>query len=265
MSISHEYETLQYSIENFAAVITINRPEKLNALSSHVLDDLRHLVTDLRVREDVRVVIITGSGEKAFVAGADIAELAALNDHEIGREFAQNGQAVFSLIESSPKPFIAAVNGFALGGGCELALACHIRIASENAKFGQPEVNLGIIPGYGGTQRLTRVLGRTLATDLILTSRMMDAREALEQGLIARITSLADLLPTAKEMASIIASKAPLAISAALECIVEGIDETIEEGLGREADRFGSLTTTEDFHEGTSAFLGKRKAIFKGV
>lgn len=265
MPISHEYQTLHYVTENFAAIITINRPEKLNALSSQVLDDLRHLVADLRVRDDIRVVIITGSGEKAFVAGADIGELAALNDHEIGREFAQNGQAVFSLIESSPKPFIAAVNGFALGGGCELALACHIRIASENAKFGQPEVNLGIIPGYGGTQRLTRILGRTLATDLILTSRMMDAREALEQGLIARITTLADLLPTAKEMASAIASKAPLAISAALECIVEGIDETIEEGLGREADRFGMLTTTEDFHEGTSAFLAKRKANFKGA
>jgi enoyl-CoA hydratase len=265
MSVSHEYETLNYSVENFTAIITINRPEKLNALSSKVLDDLRHLVTDLRVRDDVRVVVITGSGEKAFVAGADISELAALNDHELGREFAQNGQAVFSLIESSPKPFIAAVNGFALGGGCELALACHIRIASENAKFGQPEVNLGIIPGYGGTQRLTRVLGRTLATDLILTSRMMDAREALEQGLIARITSIADLLPTAKEMASQIASKAPLAISAALECIVEGIDETIEEGLGREAHHFGLLTTTSDFHEGTSAFLEKRKASFKGA
>jgi enoyl-CoA hydratase len=265
MPISHEYQTLHYDVDNFVAIITINRPEKLNALSSQVLDDLRHLVTDFRVRDDVRVVIITGSGEKAFVAGADIAELAALNDHDTGREFAQNGQAVFSLIESSPKPFIAAVNGFALGGGCELALACHIRIASENAKFGQPEVNLGIIPGYGGTQRLMRILGRTLATDLILTSRMMDAREALEQGLIARITTSADLLPTAKEMSSSIASKAPLAISAALECIVEGIDETIEEGLGREADRFGILTTTADFHEGTSAFLSKRKANFKGI
>lgn len=265
MANASEYQTLLYSVENFTAVITIHRPEKLNALSSQVLDDLRHLVADLRVRDDVRAVVITGSGEKAFVAGADIGELAALNDLEKGREFAHNGQAVFSLIESSPKPFIAAVNGFALGGGCELALACHIRIASDNAKFGQPEVNLGIIPGYGGTQRLTRVLGRTLATDLILTSRMIDAREALEQGLIARITTLNELIPTAKEMASAIASKAPLAISAALECIVEGIDETIEEGLGREAGHFGALTTTEDFHEGTSAFLEKRKANFKGA
>jgi enoyl-CoA hydratase len=259
-----DYQTLQLTTDGAVAVITINRPEKLNALSSQVLDDLRHLVTDLRVRDDVRAVVITGSGEKAFVAGADIGELAALNDLEAGKEFAQNGQAVFSLIESSPKPFIAAVNGFALGGGCELALACHIRIASENAQFGQPEVNLGIIPGYGGTQRLVRVLGRTLATDLILTGRMMDAREANEQGLIARVVPQADLLATAVKMAATIASKAPLAVSAALECIVEGVDETIEEGLSREAERFGALTVTSDFHEGTSAFLSKRKPQFTG-
>ncbi len=259
---TYEYQTLKYTVESSVAVITISRPEKLNALSNAVLDDLRHLVTDLRVRDDVRAVVITGSGEKAFVAGADIGELAALNDSEEGREFAQNGQAVFSLIESSPKPFIAAVNGFALGGGCELALACHIRICSENAKFGQPEVNLGIIPGYGGTQRLTRVLGRTLATDLILTGRQMDAREALEQGVVVRVIPQYDLLALATQMAATIASKAPLAISAALECIVEGIDESIEEGLGRVADRFGSLTTSYDFNEGTTAFLEMRIAVF---
>lgn len=259
-----DYQTLECSIDALVATITINRPEKLNSLSSAVLDDLRHLVTDLRMRDDVRSVIVTGKGEKAFVAGADISELAALNDAEEGREFALMGQSVFSLIETSPKPFIAAVNGFALGGGCELALACHIRICSENAKFGQPEVNLGIIPGYGGTQRLTRILGRTMATDLILTGRQMDAREALEQGLVARVVPIADLLPTAVSMATTIASKAPLAISAALECIVEGIDESIDEGLGREAERFGQLTTTADFHEGTSAFLEKRKAQFAG-
>ncbi len=265
MASAVDYQTLSLELDGATAFVTINRPDKLNALSANVLDDLRHLITDLRVRDDVRAIVLTGAGEKAFVAGADIAELAALNDVELGREFAQNGQAVFSLIETSPKPVIAAVNGFALGGGCELALACHIRICSENAKFGQPEVNLGIIPGYGGTQRLTRVLGRTMATDLILTGRMLDAREALEQGLVARVTPAAELVPTAKEMARTIASKAPLAISAALECIVEGIDETIEEGLGREAERFGFLTTTEDFHEGTAAFLEKRKANFKGA
>ena len=261
---TYEYQTLKYSADSLVALITINRPEKLNALSTAVLDDLRHLVSDLRVRDDIRVVVITGSGGKAFVAGADIAELAALNDSEEGREFSQNGQAIFSLIETSPKPFIAAVNGFTLGGGCELALACHIRICSENAKFGQPEVNLGIIPGYGGTQRLTRVLGRTLATDLILTGRQMDAREALEQGLVARVIPQSELLSTAMQMATTIASKAPLAISAALESIVEGIDESIEEGLGREAERFGQLTTSSDFHEGTSAFLEKRVPNFQG-
>jgi enoyl-CoA hydratase len=263
-NIIGEYKTIECSIDAFVATVTINRPDKLNALSSAVLDDLRHLVTDLRERDDVRVVIVTGKGEKAFVAGADIGELAALNDPEEGREFAQKGQSVFSLIESSPKPFIAAVNGFALGGGSELALACHIRICSENAKFGQPEVNLGIIPGYGGTQRLTRILGRTLATDLILTGRTMDAREALEQGMVARVMPQAELMTTAVSMATTIASKAPLAISAALDCIVEGIDESIDEGLGREAERFGALTTSADFHEGTTAFLEKRKAVFVG-
>ena len=149
MASAVDYQTLSLELDGATAFVTINRPDKLNALSASVLDDLRHLITDLRVREDVRAIVLTGAGEKAFVAGADIAELAALNDVELGREFAQNGQAVFSLIETSPKPVIAAVNGFALGGGCELALACHIRICSENAKFGQPEVNLGIIPGYG--------------------------------------------------------------------------------------------------------------------
>jgi enoyl-CoA hydratase len=258
------YTTLVVTVDNFVATVTINRPDKLNALSGQVLEDLRHLVTDLREREDVRVVIVTGSGEKAFVAGADIKELSALNDAEDGREYAQNGQAVFSLIESSSKPFIAAINGFALGGGCELALACHIRICSENAKFGQPEVNLGIIPGYGGTQRLTRVIGRTYATDLILTGRMMNAKEAEEHEIVSRVVPLAELMPTALQMATSIASKAPLAVSAALQCIVEGIDETIEEGLEREAENFGQLTMTEDFHEGTAAFLEKRAAKFQG-
>src|SRR6188768_4313993 len=219
---------------NHTLVITISRPDSMNALNAEVLDGLGKIIQEAYQNNTVKGIIVTGEGDKAFVAGADIKELSSLNQEQ-AFDLAQKGQKLSSSLENCPKPIIAAVNGFALGGGCELALACHIRIASENAKFGQPEVNLGIIPGYGGTQRLTRVLGRTLATDLILTSRMMDAREALEQGLIARITTLEDLLPTAKEMASAIASKAPLAISAALECIVEGIDETIEEGLGREA------------------------------
>jgi enoyl-CoA hydratase len=258
------YETLLLSITGAVAEITINRPDKLNALSAQVLDDLRHCVADLREREDVRAVIVTGSGEKAFVAGADIKELSQISDWEEGTAFAQNGQAVFSLIESSPKPFIAAVNGFALGGGCELALACHIRICSENAKFGQPEVNLGTIPGYGGTQRLTRVMGRTYATDLILTGRMINAKEAEEHEIVSRVVPLTDLMKTAREMAATISYKAPLAIKAAIEAIYLGSEETIEEGLDREAGLFGRLTTTADFKEGTSAFLEKRTAVFTG-
>jgi enoyl-CoA hydratase len=258
------FETLLLSITGAVAEITINRPDKLNALSAQVLDDLLHCVADLRERDDVRAIIITGTGEKAFVAGADIKELSQLNDWEEGTAFAQNGQAVFSLIESSPKPFIAAINGFALGGGCELALACHIRICSENAKFGQPEVNLGIIPGYGGTQRLTRIMGRTYATDLILTGRMINAQEAEEHEIVSRVVSLADLMKTVREIATTIAGKAPLAIQAAIEAIYLGSEETIEEGLDREAGLFGRLTTTSDFKEGTSAFLEKRAATFTG-
>ena len=258
------YQTLLLTITGPVAEVTINRPDKLNALSAQVLNDLRHLVADLREREDVRAVIITGAGEKAFVAGADIGELAALSDEETGTEFAQNGQAVFSLIETSPKPFIAAVNGFALGGGCELALACHIRICAENAKFGQPEVNLGIIPGYGGTQRLTRVMGRTYATDLIMTGRMINATEAHDHEIVSRVVPLADLMKSAREIAATIAAKAPLAVRAAIEAIFMGSEETIEEGLDREAGLFGRLTTSTDFHEGTTAFLEKRAANFQG-
>lgn len=259
-----QYQTLILEVRDNVAQLTINRPDKLNALSQQVLDDLRYAVTDLRERPDVRAVIITGSGDKAFVAGADIKELSQLPDYEAGREFAQNGQAVFQLIENSPKPFIAAINGFALGGGCELALACHIRICSENAKFGQPEVNLGIIPGYGGTQRLTRVMGRTYATDLILTGRMISAQDAEKHEIVSRVVTSAELLPTAWEMAKAITAKAPLAISAALECIFSGVEETIEEGLLREASHFGGLITTEDFKEGTTAFLEKRAPQFSG-
>jgi enoyl-CoA hydratase len=262
--IDTTYKTLQLSIVGHVAEVTINRPDKLNALSAQVLEDLRHLVAELREREDVRAVIVTGSGEKAFAAGADIGELARLNDWEEGMSFAQNGQAVFSLIETSPKPFIAAVNGFALGGGCELALACHIRICSENAKFGQPEVNLGIIPGYGGTQRLTRAMGRTYAADLILTGRTIDAKEAYAHELVSRVVPLTELITTARQIAETIAQKAPLAIRSAIEAIFLGAEETIEEGLDREASLFGRLTTSADFKEGTSAFFEKRIAKFRG-
>ena len=259
-----QYKTLLVTYDKSIAEVTINRPDKLNALNAEVLSELAHLIASLREHPDVRVITLTGAGEKAFVAGADIRELSVLNDIEKGRAFAQNGQAVFRLIESSPKPIIAVVNGFALGGGCELALACHIRICSENAKFGQPEVNLGTIPGYGGTQRLTRIIGRTLAADMILTGRMLDAKESEAHGLVSRVVPLAELLPKAREIATLIASKAPIAISAALECIIEGSDESIEEGLEREAGHFGRLSETTDFHDGTGAFLEKRTAVFTG-
>jgi enoyl-CoA hydratase len=258
------YQTLLVTASGPIAEVTINRPDKLNALSAQVLEDLRHIVADLRERTDIRAVIITGAGPKAFVAGADIAELSRLSDAEEGAKFSRSGQAVFNLIETSSKPFIAAVNGFALGGGCELALACHIRICSENAKFGQPEVNLGIIPGYGGTQRLTRVMGRTFAADLILTGRTIDATEALAHGLVSRVVPAADLLQTARDIGASIVQKAPLAIRSALEAILVGSDETIEEGLDREANLFGRLTASADFHEGTGAFLEKRAARFTG-
>lgn len=258
------YETLLITINGSVAEVTINRPDKLNALSAQVLEDLRHLVTELRLRDDVSAVIVTGAGEKAFVAGADIGELSRIADQTEGNEFAQNGQAVFSLIETSPKPFIAAVGGFALGGGCELALACHIRICSDNAKFGQPEVNLGIIPGYGGTQRLSRILGRGYAADLIMTGRTIGAAEALQQGLVSRVVAPDALLTEARSIATTIAGKAPLAIRASIEAMFMGAEETIEEGLEREATLFGELSVTEDFKEGTSAFLEKRKAAFRG-
>ncbi len=258
------YQTLLLEVTGPIAEITINRPEKLNALSAQVLEDLRHLVTDLREREDVRVMIITGAGEKGLVEGADIRELSRIENFEEGNDFSRSGQAVFSLIETSPKPFIAAINGFALGGGCELALACHIRICSDNAKFGQPEVNLGIIPGYGGTQRLTRIMGRTYATDLILSGRTISAKEAEDHEIVSRVLPRADLMTEARKIATTIAEKAPIAIKAALECILMGSEETIEEGLEREANLFGQLTMTNDFKEGTSAFLEKRAAKFQG-
>ncbi|HET6401658.1 MAG TPA: enoyl-CoA hydratase-related protein [Candidatus Kapabacteria bacterium] len=261
--MQNEFKTLLVAISGPVAEVTINRPEKLNALNAQVLDDLRAAVAELRENEDIHAVILTGAGEKAFAAGADIGELAALMNTEHGVDFSRSGQYIFALIESSPMPFIAAVNGFALGGGCELALACHLRICSENAKFAQPEVSLGIIPGYGGTQRLTRIAGRTYAADLILTGRTIDAREAYSAGIVSRVVSQDKLLETAREIATAIASKAPLAIRAAIEAIYSA-DGDLENGFEQEANLFGRLIETRDFREGTSAFLEKRTATFTG-
>ncbi len=256
------YENILTSLNNGILTITINRPDKLNALSQGVLSDLRAAVKEVYTNETIKAAIITGSGEKAFVAGADISEFQGLNA-ENGRKLAANGQEIFNAIEHSPKPFVAAVNGFALGGGCELAMACHVRVASENARFGQPEVNLGLIPGYGGTQRLIQLIGKGKAFELLMTADMVKADEALRLGLVTHVVPSDTLMAKAEEILVKIMDKAPVAIAKVIACVnafyTDGID-----GLQFEVDRFGDCCETEDFTEGASAFLQKRKANFKG-
>jgi len=256
------FQTLLYAVENRIAIVTVNRPEKLNALNAQAKAELMELMTALRNNDGVDVVILTGAGEKSFVAGTDIGELAGLDVHS-GKEFSKKGQEVFDLVENLGKPVIAAVNGYALGGGCELALACHIRLASENARFGQPEVNLGIIPGYGGTQRLPRLIGKGRAMELILTGVPIDAHEAYRIGLVNRVYPLADLMPKARAMAALIGSMGQRAIHFALEAINVADQTPLLEGLHREATLFGDCCNTQDVKEGTRAFLEKRKPSFK--
>jgi enoyl-CoA hydratase len=258
-----QFETLLVSIRDRIATVTINRPDKLNALNEVCKGELSKLFTILRTSTETDAVILTGAGGKSFVAGTDIAELALL-DSESGKPFAAAGQAIFDQIQHLGKPVIAAVNGYALGGGCELALSCHIRIASENAKFGQPEVNLGIIPGYGGTQRLARTIGLAKATEMILTGNPIDAQEALRLGLVSKIVPLGELLPAAETIAKTIVGKGPLAIRMALKALNANLEIPLSEGLAVEAGLFGECCSTEDFKEGTKAFLEKRTAAFKG-
>lgn len=246
------------------AIITINRPDKLNALNAETVDELRTALRHSAADAAVRAVILTGAGEKSFVAGADIGELARMTPIT-GIEVSRQGQETFRFLELMRKPVIAAVNGFALGGGLELALACHFRLASENAKFGLPEVKLGIIPGYGGTVRLPRIVGRGRALELILTGEMIDAQEAHRIGLVNHVYPQAELMTAAEQLARKISANGPLAVALAIEAVDNGYHSTTEDALRLEANLFGLLASTEDMREGMSAFLEKRKANFKGA
>ena len=256
-------ENVRIEVRDNICIITIDRPKVLNALNAQTVGEIAEAFELARANASVKAVIVTGGGEKAFVAGADINELAKLTPIT-GKETSENGQRVFRAIETFPKPDIAAVNGFALGGGCELALACHVRIASENAQLGLPEVTLGIIPGYGGTQRMVRLLGKGKALELICTGDRIGAAEAEKIGLVNRVVPAEQLMSTAEEMAKKMASRGPLAVRAAIEAVMVGSDMGFDEGQVLEATLFGLLASSDDMKEGMTAFLEKRKADFKG-
>ena len=258
------YQFLTLGVANRIATITVNRPDKLNALNDATMGELGRAIDEARANAEVGGVILTGAG-RAFVAGADIAELRSRSATE-AYALARRGQEVFRRFETSPKPVIAAVNGFALGGGCELAMSCHVRIASEAAKFGQPEVKLGIVPGYGGTQRLTRLVGRGRALQLLLTGEMIDAHEAHRIGLVNRVVGTAeDAVNAARAMLEQMLANGPLALAHCIEAVNRGAEISLEEALSLEAASFGLLAGTEDMREGTSAFLEKRAAAFRGA
>ena len=257
------YENLLYDVKDQIARITFNRPNVLNALNRKTMDELGDCLNAVRRDDSVRALILTGSGEKAFIAGADINELARRTPLD-GKEMSLYGQEIIHRLETMGKPSIAAINGFALGGGCEIALACTIRLASRNAKIGQPEVKLGILPGYGGTQRLARLCGKGMAHELILSGEMITAEEALRIGLVNRVTEPADLLPTAEGIARKIIGNALFAVKYAMEAVERGMEMPQEEGLFLEATLFGLCCATEDMREGTRAFLEKRPAKFQG-
>ena len=256
-------ESLSLSFHNHTLIITINRPDKLNALNKTVIKELSGVIDDVYNNVEIKSVIITGSGAKAFVAGADISEFAGL-DAKAGKAMAENRQMqVFNKIEHCFKPFIAAVNGFALGGGCELAMACHFRVASSNAKFGQPEVNLGLIPGYGGTQRLTQLIGKGRAMELLMTGSMIDANTALQYGLVNYVVPQEELMSKTLSVTELINTKAPLAIAGCIKAANAVFDEN-ENGYEMEINIFGELFDTADAKEGATAFLEKRQPLFKG-
>ncbi len=262
--MAKEYVNLLLEVDdNGVALITINRPDKLNALNTEVLNELEMVFTEMNNRDDVRGVILTGAGDKAFVAGADIKELVDLNEPR-GRAASERGQEVFSAVENCKKPVIAVVNGYALGGGCELAMACHMRVASEKAIFGLPEVSLGTIPGYGGTQRLTRLIGQGRAIEMVLTGNHIKADLALAFGLVNRMVPHEEALKEAQELLGKILKQGPLAVENAITAIHAADSLPGDEGYRKEAELFGNLCATKDFKEGCSAFLEKRKASFTG-
>jgi enoyl-CoA hydratase len=257
------FETLLIEKDGPIAIVTVNRPRALNALNILAFAELKQCFETLAQDKTVRACIITGSGEKSFVAGADISEITEM-DMAAGRDLSFNGNAVFSMIEAMHFPVIAAVNGYALGGGCELTMACHIRIASERAKFGQPEINLGLTPGYGGTQRLPRLIGRGRALDLLLTGRMITAQEAFDWGLVNYVVAPEELMNTAKKLAQGIAEKSGSAVRSMLEAVHTGIQLPLDQAIQVEVQHFAYCNGTDDKNEGTRAFLDKRKPEFKG-
>jgi enoyl-CoA hydratase len=257
------YENLLYEKRDNIGFITFNRPKVLNALNRKTMEELNQILISAREDDEVRVLVLTGAGEKSFVAGADISEL-AVQTPVSGRETALFGQSVLHHLETLGKPSIAAINGFALGGGCEVALACSMRLASKNAKLGQPEVKLGILTGYGGSQRLSRLCGKGVAHELCLTGEMISADEALRIGLVNHVYEPAELLPAAEALAKKIIANAPLAVKFTMEAIERGVEMPQEEGQFLEATLFGIVASTEDMREGTRAFLEKRPAQFRG-
>jgi enoyl-CoA hydratase len=257
------FENLLIERDEAVAVVTFNRPKVLNALNTQTMNELSAAMAGFKADAGVRVIVLTGAGEKAFIAGADINELAVQTPIE-GKEHARRGQRIFDAIEQLGKPVIAAVNGFALGGGCELAMACTMRIAADTARFGQPEINLGLIPGYAGSQRLPRLVGRGVALEILLTGDMISAQRAYEIGLVNRVVPAAELMSEAKKIAHGLASKAPIAIRYILEAVHHGLDGSLDAGQFLETALFGAIASSADMKEGTKAFLEKRKAVWQG-
>jgi enoyl-CoA hydratase len=257
------FENLNIDEDDAVRIVTFNRPKVLNALNAQTLSDLANAIAAFKDDPGVRAVVLTGAGEKSFVAGADINELAVQTPVQ-GKEHARRGQAIFDAIETLGKPVLAAINGFALGGGCELAMACTIRLAADTARFGQPEINLGIIPGYAGSQRLPRLVGKGIALEIMLTGDMITAQRAYEIGLVNRVVPAAELMTEAKKLAHTLASKAPIAIRYIIEAVNQGLDAPLPVAQFLETSLFGTIASSEDMKEGTKAFLEKRKAVWQG-